>query len=193
VRAHPALVPRRFDDASARAFLVARHGEAGAAAFDACHNAALRSNLLRIAFLAAHGGMWVDADERCRRPMDEVLCRLGEVGLVAPLSVEMPFYLHNYMLAAPPGSAVMRALDAAQMAAFRGAARGQGRVANWVTNGPGLVTRIAMRHEGEVGMLDNAYWRSFAADAADLSYKRDASADWRTAPVAPHITASSSA
>jgi hypothetical protein len=59
-----------------------------------------------------------------------------------------------------------------------------------VTNGPGLVTRIVMRHEAEVGLLDNAYWRRFAADAADLSYKRDAGADWRTAPVAPRPAAS---
>ena len=188
VRAHPGLVPHRFDDASARAFLAACHGDAGAAAFDACHNAALRSNLLRIAFLAAHGGLWVDADERCLRPMDEVLCRLDKVGLVAVVSAEMPFYLHNYMLAAPPGSAVMQALDAAQMDAFRAAARGRGRIANWVTNGPGLVTRIAMRHEHQVALLDNAYWRCFAADAAELRYKRDARSDCRAAPVAPGIT-----
>jgi hypothetical protein len=182
VRHHPALQLARFDDAAARAFLVARHGRAGAEAFDACHNPALRSNTLRIAFLAAHGGLWVDADERCRRPMDEVLARVPGLGLVAACSTEIPHYVHSYVLAAPPGSAVMAAMDAAQMKALRAGARGHGRIENWVTNGPGLVTRIAMAHPGKVALLEPTYWRSFAEDAADLSYKGQAGSDWRLAP-----------
>jgi len=182
VRHHPHLPLARFDTATARAFIAAQHGAMAAKAFDACHNAALRSNMLRLVFLAVHGGLWVDADERCLRPMDEVLARLPEHGLIATFSDELPFYLHNYMLAALPGSDVMEALIEAQMPPLLAFAKGRGTVENWETNGPGLVTRVAARMPGSVALLAPTYWRSFAADADDLAYKRDTESDWRLNP-----------
>jgi hypothetical protein len=185
VRHHPGLTLARFDSASARAFILAQHGEKSARGYDTLHNPALQANMLRLCYLAVQGGLWVDADERCLRPMDEVLALLGRFGLIAPFSDELPYYVHNYMLAAPPGSPVMAALMEAQMRLLREALRGGPGLQNWVSNGPGLVTRIAARLPGQVALLAPAYWRSFAGDAADLPYKRDERADWRSAPHPP--------
>jgi len=182
VHHHPDLELARFDTQTARDFILAHQGQKVALAYDACHNPALRSDMLRLSFLAAQGGLWVDADERCLRPMYEVLARLPGIGLVAPFSDELPFYVHSYMLAAPPGSPVMAALLEAQMRLLREVLRGRAGLENWVSNGPGLITRIAARMPGQVALLAPAYWRSFAGDADDLAYKRDESSDWRLAP-----------
>jgi hypothetical protein len=141
--------------------------------------------MLRLCYLAVHGGLWVDADERCLRPMDPVLALLDRFGLIAPFSDELPYYAHNYMLAAPPGSAVMAALIEAQARPLREALRGGPGLQNWVSNGPGLITRVAARMPGQVALLAPGYWRSFAGDADDLPYKQDEQADWRSAPRAP--------
>lgn len=187
VRHHPGLALARFDAVSARAFILARHGQKAAMAYDTLHNPAMQANMLRICFLAAEGGLWVDADERCLRPMDEVLARLGQYGLIAPFSDELPYYVHSYMLAARPGSPVVAALMEGQMRAVREMLRGGPGLQNWVSNGPGLVTRVVVRMPGQVALLAPAYWRSFAGDADDLPYKQDAAADWRTQPYGPSV------
>lgn len=185
VHHHPGLTLARFDAVSARAFILQTQGDKLARGYDTLHNPALQSNMLRLVYLATHGGLWVDADERCLRPMDEVLARLPTIGMVAPYSDQLPYYVHSYMLAAPPGSPVMAALLVGQMRAVRVALSGGPGLQNWVSNGPGLVTRVAARMPGQVALLAPAYWRSFAADADDLAYKSDISSDWRVAPRPP--------
>lgn len=182
VRHHPTMKLARFDDASARAFILAQQGAEGGAAFDACRTPALRANMLRLVFLATHGGLWVDADAHCLRPLDEVLVRLPGLGLIATCSSEFPFYLHNAMLAAPPGSTVMRRLVEEQARTMRAALDGSAPLEDWGSNGPGLVTRVLMLAPEPLGLLDQVYWRSFAADAAGRSDQRDGPANRRLMP-----------
>ena len=54
---------RMFDDASARAYMAERYGPREVAAFERCRHPAMRSDYLRMGFVLAEGGLYVDADD----------------------------------------------------------------------------------------------------------------------------------
>ena len=54
---------RMFDDASAAAYIAERYGPRERAAFTRCRHPAMRSDYLRMCFVLAEGGLYVDADD----------------------------------------------------------------------------------------------------------------------------------
>lgn len=54
---------RMFDDASAAAYIAERYGPRELAAFARCRHPAMRSDYLRMCFVLAEGGLYVDADD----------------------------------------------------------------------------------------------------------------------------------
>ncbi|MGK7869380.1 glycosyltransferase [Falsiroseomonas sp. E2-1-a20] len=182
VRHHPGLPLARFHAASARDFLAGVGAEA-LAAFESCRHPAMQSDVLRMVFLARHGGLWADVDERCLRPVSEWLARLPRLGLLAAFSDEIPYYVHSYVLAAPPGSGVMARLVARMLPPLVAAARRGQQVRIWEATGPGLVTRAvaAEADPSAVALLEPGYFRGFVGAVEDLGYRRTAAGNWRLA------------
>jgi hypothetical protein len=182
VRHNPGLPLARFHAASARDYLAGVGAEA-LAAFDACRHPAMQSDVLRMVFLARHGGIWADVDEGCLRPVSDWLARLPRVGLLAAFSDEIPYYVHSYVMAAPPGSGVMARLVARMLPPLVSAARRGQALRIWEATGPGLVTRAvaAEADPAAVALLEPGYFRSFVGLVEDLAYRRTRAGNWRLA------------
>lgn len=181
---HSFLQPARFDAASARAWLAAEAGSSMAALFDFCRHPAMQADLFRLVFLERHGGLYVDVDERCLRPVPELIGLGRTLGLAAPYINELPYYLNNNLLLAAPGSPVMaRALATVSEALEE--ARG-GRPPIWNTTGPGALTRAVVAHlaagdGAPVLLLCPRYVASFSRTEGALAYKQEPGGDWRWA------------
>ena len=187
---HPGLAVRRFDADSAREHLRSAFGAETAAVFDLCRHAAMKADLFRLGWLLSDGGVWADADELCLRPMGPLLAWAARQELTAPLSGEVPGYVHNLFLGAHAGSrAIEAAFEQACTVVDREVRRGV-RPDIWHTTGPGLITRIAAERllswtggEGArgIGLISSDQYRHFVRTEHALAYKSDPSANWHTA------------
>ena len=187
VEMHPQLRRTLFCEERARAFLVDEFGSAAAAVFDLCHHAAMKADYFRIAYLYRCGGIYVDADERCLRPMGSLLSTAAVSDMAAVRSGDVMGYLHNFWLGARAGSRVLElALREADRAIL---AKGEGQpLSIWQATGPGLITRAVGQYLVEDGsaascggvyLLPFRQYRSFVATAGDLSYKTESDANWQ--------------
>lgn len=119
---------RMFDDASAGAYVEERYDAEHVAAFERCRHPAMRCDYLRLCFVLAEGGLYVDADDVLRGDgWRSALCGAAlkvqalaydiSVGGMLPSS-ELPradlstrnriFYVNNNPIAAPAGHPVLR-------------------------------------------------------------------------------------
>lgn len=172
-RRHPGWAYRRFDDASARAYLVAHFPAEVLAAYRRARSAAQKSDLFRLAWLLRNGGLYVDADDRCLASVDSVL---GTAGLL--LWHEHLGSIGNNFVAATPGHPVVAA---AFTEAVRNVIEGHGE-SIWLSTGPGLVTRAfaswlaadttRLAHlGGSVRVLSKPQLRAVAAPGCKVRYK----------------------
>ena len=185
---NPGLVRRIFNEEEARHFLRDKLGTEFQAAFDICHHAAMKADYFRIAYLLRMGGVYVDADECCLRPMASILVEAAAAEITAVRSGDLLGYLHNFFLAAHPNSRPLAlALDDAT-AVIHKAAREGVRPSIWEVTGPGLITRAVGRYlveRRENGLISGDYliplkqYRSYVRNASELGYKHDASANWQ--------------
>lgn len=193
---------RMFGDASAAAYIAQRYGPRERAAFARCSHPAMRSDYLRMCFVFAEGGLYVDADDVLLGGGWKEVFRDG-VLKVQPLCYDVPaggmasvsdlrrtdlpkvgriFYVNNNPIAAPAGHPVLR----------RALARATDRLlgdeparAIQSTTGPGNLTAVLAAHarESQVGdvlpdfelLLD---WEGTAEPCWDLTYRSDAR-NWR--------------
>lgn len=190
---------RLFNEATARAFIENSHGQRALAAFDRCHHPAMKADFFRVAYLVSEGGLYVDADDVCARPVAELLEAISGAGFAASLSGDVAPYVHNWFLAAAPGSPVLK-LALADMINGIDRAHALGIKADiWHTTGPGLITRSAARwlsenpeSGGEAVFLTTRQYRGFVKSIEDLEYKKTAAGNWRrTKPVRDDIIAPS--
>jgi mannosyltransferase OCH1-like enzyme len=130
---NPAYRHARFDHDSAQAFLKARCAPEVLRAYLRARVPAMRADLFRLAFLFAEGGFYADADDRCLRPLGELVPPWAN--LVA--SQEDFGTLGNNFLAATPFHAV---LGLALQQAVQAINRGDDDLI-WLSTGPGLITR----------------------------------------------------
>lgn len=120
-----------------------------AAAFRRCRDATTKADLLRLAVLCRDGGIWVDMDDRCLRPLDEVLPPRSE----AVFWQESQGTLCNNFIASCPHHPVLRwAFVTAVMAINRG-----DRDKVWMLTGPGLLTRAF----ANILAAEGAQWQSW--------------------------------
>jgi tetratricopeptide (TPR) repeat protein len=141
MRSWPERNPSRrhcvFDHAAARAFLAARCSPEVLHAYLRAREPAMRADLFRLAWLFAEGGCYADADDRCLRPIDELLP--PGVGLVG-FQEEYGTLGNNFLAAAPLHPVIGLALELAVQAIDRG-----DDDMMWLATGPGLMTRAVAR------------------------------------------------
>jgi hypothetical protein len=191
-----------FGDASARTYIAERYGHREVEAFERCRHPAMRSDYLRMCFVLAEGGLYVDADDvlmgdgwkdalRGGTLKAQPLCydiKLGGMVAAADLRrADLPtagriFYVNNNPIAAPANHPVLRRA----LARATGALLGDDPAPEiQSTTGPGNLTASLAAHAAEVLekgvqpdfelLLD---WESVAEPCWDLAYRSD-SRNWR--------------
>lgn len=198
---------RLFDDDTAARYILDRYGELHAAAFARCEHPAMRSDYLRLCFVLAEGGLYVDADDvlldggwrglfrdatlklqpLCYDIPSASMVSTTEPGLFDSPTLHRVFYVNNNPIAAPPGDPVLRrALERATRLLVS-----EARVDDiQSTTGPGNLTAALAayaREEIEDGRSPNIDllfdWESTAEPDWTLGYRHDAR-NWRNWSVA---------
>jgi hypothetical protein len=191
------FVFRMFDDTSAAEYIRSWYGQRELSAFARCRHPAMRSDFLRLCFVLAEGGLYVDVDDVLSGPGWQELFRDDRLKL-QPLCydfalqgmvdgselrrADMPtrdriFYVNNNPIAAPPGHPVLH----------RALVRATRRLLEsdvpeiQSTTGPGNLTAALAAHAAESQDMDFELlldWEATAAPRWDLEYRGD-DRNWR--------------
>lgn len=193
---------RMFSDATAASYIAERYGVRESQAFARCRHPAMRSDYLRMCFVLAEGGLYVDADDVLRGDGWKCIFHDGKLK-VQPLCYDIPtnrmvpaadiwradlptdgriFYVNNDPIAAPADHPVLhRALVRATERLLS-----EERLPEiQSTTGPGNFTAALAAHARNL-MLAGAPldfellhdWESIAETRWELSYRGDAR-NWR--------------
>ncbi len=193
---------RMFNDVSAAAYIADGYGARECEAFARCRHPAMRSDYLRMCFVLAEGGLYVDADDVLLGDGWKYMFRNGGLK-VQPLSYDIPsssmvpaaeiwradlptdgriFYVNNDPIAAPADHPVLR------RALARATERllGEDRLPKiQSTTGPGNFTAALVAHARELKIAGAPFdfellhdWEAVAETRWELSYRRDAR-NWR--------------
>lgn len=134
---NPGFAHEVFDDRRARAYLAEGPDPAVLRAYRRAEHPAKRADLLRLAILWRDGGIYADADDRCLKPIAPLLAEPARL----VLALEHLGTTGNNFMAAAPGHPVIGAALAEAVEAIEGGAM----ESLWLSTGPGLLTRAAMR------------------------------------------------
>lgn len=195
---------RVFDDTSAAGFIARRFGDREVLAFGRCRHPAMRSDFLRMCFVLAEGGLYVDADDvmvgsEWERVFQSSTLKVQPLGydvatgqMLSPSDlrqVDLPtesriFYVNNNPIAAPPGHPVLRhALERAT----RRLLGDEPTPEIQSTTGPGNLTAVLAAHARRAWDADGhdrldfellLDWERVAEVCWELDYRRD-SRNWR--------------
>jgi mannosyltransferase OCH1-like enzyme len=135
---NPGWTHRLYDDRAAQAFLADVAGSAVRRVFRLARLPAHRADILRLALLAAEGGVYLDVDDLCFGPLDRLLP--AGAGLV--VYQEPGGAIANNFLAAVPGHPVLAGALEEVCETFLH----YSNESIWLSSGPGLVTRHVARH-----------------------------------------------
>ena len=193
---------RTFSDPSAASYIAERYGAEERQAFARCRHPAMRSDYLRMCFVLAEGGFYVDADDVLLGDGWKIIFRNGALKL-QPLCYDIPsggmipaaeiwrsdlptggriFYVNNDPIAAPAGHPILR------HALKRATARLLGddpRPEIQATTGPGNLTAALAAHARDLLLAGTPFdfellndWEAIAETRWDLAYRGDAR-NWR--------------
>jgi tetratricopeptide (TPR) repeat protein len=188
---HPDCEHTLLDEPTSRGLIAERLGERAAEAFDRCHHPAMKSDFVRLVWLHAHGGAYIDADEVCRKSIGPILDALAHVEFIACISSDPAPYVHNLFLAARPGARVL-GVAIEDMLDRLSKPDAPARPDIWQTTGPGAVTRAVGRvllesleseggPHGLVALTTDLNYRTFAGTDEGLAYKKTREGNWRMA------------
>jgi mannosyltransferase OCH1-like enzyme len=193
---------RMFSDVSAAAYIAERYSTREREAFARCRHPAMRSDYLRMCFVLAEGGLYVDADDVLRGNGWRDIFRSGGLK-VQPLCYDIPtggmvpateiwrtdlptngriFYVNNDPIAAPAAHPVLRrALDRATERLL-----GEDPLPEiQSTTGPGNLTAALAAHARNSKVAGVSFdfellydWEAVAETRWELSYRNDAR-NWR--------------
>ena len=191
-----------FDDASAATYIAATYGDRECRAFARCGHPAMRSDYLRMCFVLAEGGFYVDADDVLvgdgwksmfgdgRLKLQPLCYDIAAGAMAASTDIWRPdlpttdriFYVNNDPIVAPSGHPVVRrALDAATAKLLDD----EWHAEIQSTTGPGNLTAALAAHAQELWLACTPPdfellrdWDSIAEMRWDLSYRNDAR-NWR--------------
>lgn len=193
---------RMFCDSSAASYIAERYSKREGDAFARCRHPAMRSDYLRMCFVLAEGGLYVDADDVLIGNGWKDLFRDGGLR-VQPLCYDIPtgqmlpaaelwradlptdgriFYVNNNPIAAPASHPVLeRALARATDKLL-----GEDRMLEiQSTTGPGNFTAALAAHAHDLRVAGSPldfellyYWEAVAETRWELSYRSDAR-NWR--------------
>jgi mannosyltransferase OCH1-like enzyme len=193
---------RVFSDPSAAAYIAERYGAPEREAFARCRHPAMRSDYLRMCFVLADGGLYVDADDVLLSDGWKTLFCDGRLK-VQPLCYDIPtggmvpaaeiwrtdlptngriFYVNNNPIAAPAGHPILR----------RALARATEKLLSDIprpeiqsTTGPGNLTAALAAHARDSKVAGAPFdfellydWEAIAETRWELSYRGDAR-NWR--------------
>lgn len=193
---------RMFCDVSAMAYISEMYGSQERDAFKRCRHPAMRSDYLRLCFVLAEGGLYVDADDvlsgagwedifRSRALNVQPLCYDISTGKMVPSHDvwrrDLPtegrvFYVNNNPIAAPAAHPVLRrALDRATKKLLGDEPFPEIQS----TTGPGNLTAALAAHARDL-LINGSFfdfqilyaWDTVAETCWDLSYRGDAR-NWR--------------
>jgi len=193
---------RMFGDASAAAYIAERYGRRELAAFGRCRHPAMRSDYLRMCFVLAEGGLYVDADDVLLGGGWNDVFRDGTLK-VHPLCYDVTaggmvsgselrrtdfptdgriFYVNNNPLAAPAGHPVLRRALARATDSLLG---DEPAPEIQATTGPGNLTAVLAAHARGLQLCGTVPdfellldWEETAEPCWDLAYRGDAR-NWR--------------
>ena len=181
-----------FDEVAARRFIGDAYSERYLAAFDACHHPAMKSDFLRLCYLAKVGGVYLDVDQVRSSDGPSLRDSLAGRSLVLPLRATWAFYTNIIIIAAVPGHPVLTFALAEALNLIEVSMRTGERPDLWVTTGPGVFTRSLVRFlvgrlngdpqagaGGEIALFSDQYLSSMTALVNDLAYKSTAEGNWR--------------
>jgi tetratricopeptide (TPR) repeat protein len=131
--ANPGYAIQRFDDAGAVAFLASRFARPVLEAFRRAPEPTMRADLMRLAWLRVAGGIWVDADDRCLRPLATLI---PEGAALFGYQEDVGSFGNNLLAAVPGHPVIAVALELAVTAVLRG-----DEDTVWLSTGPGVLTR----------------------------------------------------
>jgi mannosyltransferase OCH1-like enzyme len=195
---------RMFSDASASAYIAEMYGAGEREAFSRCRHPAMRSDFLRMCFMLADGGLYVDADDGLLGDGWKDIFRDGLLK-VQPLCYDIPagvmvsaaeiwrpdlptdgriFYVNNDPIAAPAGHPVIRRALARATRKLLGAEMHPDIQS---TTGPGNLTAALAAHARDRSLVSASRdfellrnWDTIAETRWELSYRGDAR-NWRNA------------
>lgn len=193
---------QRFNDVSAAAYIADKYGARERKAFERCRHPAMRSDYLRMCFVLAEGGLYVDADDvllgdgwkhifRNGGLKVQPLCYDIQSSRMVPAAdiwrADLPtdgriFYVNNDPIAAPADHPVLLRALARATEKLLGEERSPEIQA---TTGPGNFTAALAAHAREL-MIAGAPldfellhdWEAIAETRWELSYRGD-SRNWR--------------
>ncbi|OZF01001.1 hypothetical protein CH300_18700 [Rhodococcus sp. 15-1154-1] len=189
---------RLFGDASATDYIADRYGSRELAAFKSCWHPAMRSDYLRLCYILADGGLYVDADDFLlrdgwKRVFNDDRLKIQPLcydvkanGMVATPELRRPdlptderiFYVNNNPIAASPGHPVLeRALTRATNRLLAGDPAPEIQS----TTGPGNLTAALAAYARNTHTPDFELlfdWEDTAEPRWDLAYRND-SRNWR--------------
>ncbi|HEX8204673.1 MAG TPA: glycosyltransferase [Solirubrobacteraceae bacterium] len=193
---------RMFGDDTATAYIAERYGPRQRAAFARCRHPAMRSDYLRMCFVLAEGGLYVDADDvlvgggwqdvfRDGTLKLQPLCYDVTAGGMLSASelrrIDLPtegriFYVNNNPVAAPAGHPVLRR---ALARATDSLLREEPAPEIQATTGPGNLTAVLAAHARDsqiIGVPPDFEllfdWERIAEPCWDLAYRSD-DRNWR--------------
>ena len=191
-----------FDDVSALEYISDTYGEQERLAFLRCDHPAMRCDYLRLCFILAEGGMYVDADDVLigdgwrhifknsnlkLQPLGFDITRGGMMAAADIWRVDLPlaervFYVNNDPIAAPPGNPIVQH---ALQRATKKLLQDENQHEIQATTGPGNLTAALVAHARKL-QLDCRPpdfellrdWDSIAEMRWNLTYRND-SRNWR--------------
>ena len=194
---------RMFDDKSAAPYVAANFGCRERAAFDRCRHPAMRSDYLRLCFILAEGGLYVDVDDVLgagngwtrlfdddRLKIQPLCYDISAGGMVRSAAIwradlstaERIFYVNNNPIVAPRGHPVVRG---ALARATDRLLSDDPRPEIQETTGPGNLTAALAAHASELRLRGEGPdfallkdWEAIAETRWELSY-RDDERNWR--------------
>ncbi|MFC5743577.1 glycosyltransferase family 32 protein [Dyella tabacisoli] len=191
-----------FNDTSAAAYIAERYGALQVKAFARCRHPAMRSDYLRLCFVLAEGGFYVDADDVLLgdswktifenkalklQPLcyDIILGRMisaAEIWSPGLATEDRIFYVNNNPIAAPAGHPILRRSLARATEKLLGS---DPKPEIQSTTGPGNLTAALVAHARELMLVGRPFdfellddWGAIAETRWDLSYRGDAR-NWR--------------
>lgn len=193
---------RMFSDSSAAAYITERYGSREREAFARCRHPAMRSDYLRLCFVLAEGGLYVDADDVLVGNGWKDVFRDGALK-IQPLCYDIPtgemlpttkiwrkdlstngriFYVNNNPIAAPACHPVLRR---ALARATEKLLRDEPLPEIQSTTGPGNLTAALAAHARNLQVSGFPFdfeilydWEAVAETRWELSYRGDAR-NWR--------------
>jgi mannosyltransferase OCH1-like enzyme len=193
---------RMFSDTSAATYIGERFGPRHLKAFARCRHPAMRCDYLRLCFVFAEGGLYVDADDvllgdgwktlfaddalklqpLCYDIASAAMIPASKIWQGHLSTADRIFYVNNDPLAAPSGHPVLqRALERATDKLLGDDARPEIQS----TTGPGNLTAALVAHARELVLADQPLdfillkdWDAISETRWDLSYRGDAR-NWR--------------